>query len=552
MSMANDLVVRKIQLPQSQLSLRAAMYVRVSTDYQRYSIENQTLVLEAYAASHGLQVVHTYRDQGESGLGLRNRQGLRDLLDDARNRRADFSHLLVYDVTRWGRFQDTDESAHHEFVCKQAGIKVAYCAEQFENDGSLLSSIIKNLKRVMAAEYSRELSAKVYAGACSVARLGFRTGATPGYGLRRELVGADGKSKGILIIGQRKNLQTDHILLRRGPAHELRIVRRIFRQFALDRIPIEQIARELNQEGVPNHRSKPWTRHMVQYLLQNENYIGNIVYNRKSFKLRQVMKQNPEESWIRSKAGFAPIVSVRLFARAQLRLTEHYVRRSDEQLLECLRDVVKEKGRLTCAAMIQMPGVPSPALYAWRFGSVRNAFKLIGHAPARNCEYFDSRPALTAKLLEIAADVSRRIRALGASAQFDAKTHTLIVDSCLNVSFRIARYYPAHDKVAVWHVHRRKILPPGWILALRLNKENTGIIDYFLIPTTEMRKIRVALRETLRYSRFDKYHAPSIKSAVRKIMEAVAAANQVSLTTAAPKKLQRPGQTKKATGPALH
>jgi DNA invertase Pin-like site-specific DNA recombinase len=37
--------------------------------------------------------------------------------------------VLVYDVSRWGRFQDIDESAHYEFVCKQAGIKVAYCAE---------------------------------------------------------------------------------------------------------------------------------------------------------------------------------------------------------------------------------------------------------------------------------------------------------------------------------------------------------------------------------------------------------------------------------------
>jgi hypothetical protein len=34
-------------------------------------------------------------------------------------------------------FKMLDESAHYEFVCKQAGIKVAYCAEDFENDGSL-------------------------------------------------------------------------------------------------------------------------------------------------------------------------------------------------------------------------------------------------------------------------------------------------------------------------------------------------------------------------------------------------------------------------------
>ena len=42
--MANALVVHKDQLPQSQKMHRAAQYVRMSTDYQQYSIENQAVV----------------------------------------------------------------------------------------------------------------------------------------------------------------------------------------------------------------------------------------------------------------------------------------------------------------------------------------------------------------------------------------------------------------------------------------------------------------------------------------------------------------------------
>ncbi len=30
---------------------------------------------------------------------------------------ADFKAILVYDVSRWGRFQDADEGAYHEHVC---------------------------------------------------------------------------------------------------------------------------------------------------------------------------------------------------------------------------------------------------------------------------------------------------------------------------------------------------------------------------------------------------------------------------------------------------
>lgn len=146
--MSKALVVQKERLPQSQRMYRAAQYVRMSTDYQQYSIENQAAVIAAYAELHKLTIVRTFRDEGESGLNINNnRRGLSaELIDEVRSGRADFSHLLVFDISRWGRFQDVDESAHYEFICRKAGVKVVYCAEQFDNDGSLLSSIIKTSK----------------------------------------------------------------------------------------------------------------------------------------------------------------------------------------------------------------------------------------------------------------------------------------------------------------------------------------------------------------------------------------------------------------------
>ena len=65
------------------------------------------------------------------------------MIDDVCAGRADFSIILVYDVSRWGRFQDADESAYYEYLCRSAGITVQYCADQFENDGSPISTIVK-------------------------------------------------------------------------------------------------------------------------------------------------------------------------------------------------------------------------------------------------------------------------------------------------------------------------------------------------------------------------------------------------------------------------
>ena len=169
-------------------SVRAAQYVRMSTEHQQYSTENQAEVIARYAAEHGMEIVATYEDSGKSGLTLTGREELKRLLADAESGTADFSVILVYDVSRWGRFLDADESAYHEYVCKRAGVGVHYPAEQFKNDGSPISTLIKAVKRTMAAEYSRELSVKVFAGQCRLIELGYRQGGMAGYGLRRQLV----------------------------------------------------------------------------------------------------------------------------------------------------------------------------------------------------------------------------------------------------------------------------------------------------------------------------------------------------------------------------
>src|SRR5260370_32966286 len=130
----------------------------MSTDHQKYSTQNQADAIAEYAARNNLTIVRMYEDEGRSGVRIHGRQGLKDLISDVLLGRADFDLILVYDVSRWGRFQDADEAAYYEFICKEAGIQVHYCAEEFENDGSLASTILKNMKRVMAGPHTPPVS----------------------------------------------------------------------------------------------------------------------------------------------------------------------------------------------------------------------------------------------------------------------------------------------------------------------------------------------------------------------------------------------------------
>jgi len=44
--------------------IRAAQYVRMSTEHQQYSTENQADVIRDYAIARGIEIVRTYADDG--------------------------------------------------------------------------------------------------------------------------------------------------------------------------------------------------------------------------------------------------------------------------------------------------------------------------------------------------------------------------------------------------------------------------------------------------------------------------------------------------------
>ena len=240
------------------LPIPAAQYLRMSTEHQQYSLMNQAAAIERYAETHGITVVRTYSDAAASGLVLKHRPGLRQLLHDVVSGYPGFNAILVYDVSRWGRFQDLDEAAHYEFLCKSAGVPIHYCAEPFANDGTVSSLIIKALKRTMAAEYSRELSVKVLAGQRRLASLGFSQGAFPGYGMRRMLVSADRVPKQLLKRGERKSIASDRVILVPGPPEELRVVRQIYQMLVAEGRGVNQIAHELNRNHVPFVGAAGW------------------------------------------------------------------------------------------------------------------------------------------------------------------------------------------------------------------------------------------------------------------------------------------------------
>lgn len=466
---------------------RAAQYVRVSREHQRYAIENQIIALRNYAEKHGLEIVRTYADKGISGLRFHKRVALKQLLKDVVSGDADFSMILVYDVSRWGRFQDTDESAHYEFICRQSGIQIEYCGEPFENDGSPISTLVKGIKRLMAAEYSSDLSRRVFSGQRRIVQQGYHAGGPAGIGLRRLVIDHNGNPKEILTLGQQKNLITDRTILVPGPPEEIALVREIFEACAAGE-PMRRIAERLKASELPAAKGRRWTNSQVSLLLRNEKYIGNIVWNKRSTKLGTRPVWNPKSEWIRADAVYEPIISRELFDSAREAIESRYAPIPEQELLDGLRRLLTEKGFLSRDLINADDRIPSTRIYYKRFETLQHAYKRIGYQPQRNYKHREIDRSLKRLRIQLAVQTAQRIRQSGTAARLVPGRHSIKVGSNLQISFMALRCLENKKGKRSWTFRPSIRSQSNVAAAARMAHGNKEILDYYLIPKEMMEK----------------------------------------------------------------
>jgi len=476
-------------------TIRAAEYVRMSTEHQKYSTENQSDAIRAYATQHQMEIVSTYSDSGKSGLKIEGRAGLQSLITDVEEGNASFEVILVYDISRWGRFQDADESAYYEHVCRRNNISLHFCAEQFENDGSPVSTIVKGVKRAMAGEYSRELSSKVFAGQCRLIELGFRQGGMAGYGLRRMRVDQNGHPQGVLRFGEHKSLQTDRVILVPGPDDEVETVRWIYRQFVDQGMFESEIAASLNEQGKLSELRRKWTRGTVHQVLTSEKYIGNNVYNRRSYKLKKTRVENSPETWIRSDGAFEAIVEAHVFYTVQGIIRERNRRYSEAEMIERLKGLYQQHGHLSGLVIDEAEGMPSSGSYHRRFGSLIRAYQLVGFKPDRDYRYIEINRHLRQLYDVIVSDTISSIENLGGKISRNPVNDLLDINGEITASIAIARCQQTPAGSFRWKIRLDTGLTPDITIAIRMDSSNETPLDYYLLPMFDMTSNHLRLAE---------------------------------------------------------
>jgi len=306
-----------------QAPKKAISYYRHSAeDKQENSVAIQRQHTEKFAHEHNIEIIHEEADEGKSGL-LANRPGFERLFNDwIENPQAPhFEYVLVYDVSRWGRFQDQDQAAYFAHLCKRQGKEVVYVSRGFPDaTNQLISSLETSIQRYMAAEYSRQLSDKVFYGCVKVSEQGYSAGGTAVYGMTRQLIDVNKKPIRILNLGEHKQIANERVSFTPKNDDTTEVVKTIFNLFVKERYSIPDIVAYLGLKEISSANGKLWDRSKVIKILTDETYIGTRIYNKTWGRLKQKSHQNPRSEWIIVPNAFDSIIDEQLFKEAQGRL----------------------------------------------------------------------------------------------------------------------------------------------------------------------------------------------------------------------------------------
>ena len=252
---------------------RTALYLRMSTEQQDMSIDQQEAECRRYASVQGYEIIALYRDEGLSGSKHREKRVafLRMLRDVAKRQ---FDLILCYDLARFSRSnslklpQDINILTAHD--CRLVTVR----------DGEFDTETFGGR---MGLQFKAEMAHEV---AVNQGRLSLRgreylfdqginpNGALP-YGYDREYTSPQGQTYRIprqekfpVVRGWRRQVTKNE--------EEAKIVLWLYESFAERLVGLGELARSLNGRGIPkpSARSKYWTQQTIRKILLADCYIG--------------------------------------------------------------------------------------------------------------------------------------------------------------------------------------------------------------------------------------------------------------------------------------
>lgn len=260
-------------------SKKVAIYCRVSTIEQAeegYSIGEQETFLRHECEKSGNTVYKVYVDKGISGKNIKDRPALRELLNDAKERK--FDSVIVWKINRISR--KLKDVLNIVDVFEDNNITFKSATESFDTTTSAGKMQLQMV--AMVGEFERgTIAENVKMGMMARAREGRWNGnVVIGYDLVQKQDSTNRKRKDTELVVNVK---------------EAEIVQTIFKLYSEGKV-YKAITNYLNKFGYKTKRGNPFGVIAVKNILTNPVYIGKIRYNKLqnwSEKRRRNVNPNP-------------------------------------------------------------------------------------------------------------------------------------------------------------------------------------------------------------------------------------------------------------------
>jgi hypothetical protein len=158
----------------------------------------------------------------------------------------------------------------------------------------------------------------------------------------------------------------------------------------------------------------------------------------------------------------------------------------------------------------------------------------MGYTSKRDCDWIDSGVLWAEVTAKLASQVAAAIEKTGGRAKVDGTADCLLVNGKVSINFRVARWWPGKKESHSprWAIQRRKHLPPGWVVAIRLAETNKTVFDYLVMPTNQLVGPMIKFTEKAR-SRHKAQRFETVDTLVRSIIARVTKTNRSSSTKSA-------------------
>jgi hypothetical protein len=335
----------------------------------------------------------------------------------------------------------------------------------------------------------------------------------PGYGIRRIVLDAEGRARQELRFGEHKAIQSDRVILAHGTAEEVRTVQWIFHAYAIEGQPVSAITKALNKKGV-RYQGRPWRWDAVRGILKNERYTGTIVWNRRNQKLKGPVRWNPPDLWVRAEQALEPMIPRSLFEKAQNRPRELAQRFQREKMLEGLRALFHKHGYLNWHLVTEDKSIPCVGAYRREFGTLTNAFELIGYTQPYTVRAFSLSKRCGELTLRLVGELGHQISAAGGRTSTSKRSLCLRINGEIDLALVVVPLIAKERAPVRWDMPALAQKGCDLLLLALLAQNRSDIHAFYLFPSHEFSSLPPALH-VHNDLRWEAYRVPELAAVVR-------------------------------------